>query len=591
MNKSRQIELSAVNTITGIFNACERLSPYIANGDREPVWDGYIYLSNLKNECTGKIPVQVKGQTFKKAIPNKPTYSVSLTNLQAYKRDGGCVYFVVYIKDEETYPYYAKLAPIDLKRYIKNASGKQTTSIKLYPLTNRKESLEREFLDFWGDCKMQTSFADAPILSIEEAIKRRYKINCKAFNAANASRGDLLNFCKTPMYLYAELGSKGLNVLYPIGEQAFTILPAAHIVKGVSINGNIYFNEYVSYICDTYHRIVIGNCVTLTINLTEKDSKKSTIKYKSNETVISKKINELKFVKELQVYKSIDLGDSHIAFNSLSVSNIDEIDELIVNLEKMQTLFGILKIGDVDTKDFTDEDFEHIDYLVKAIVDKQPVAEHQATVATVSISKYEALLLSYKQKDGKFIIKEFFDGAKKLAFSYKDNEHDKGFLMTSPYTVIFNRTDCDKLSNIDYSGMIPSYEDAAKHNPYITERANKDMLMALMRYDESSKKDERLYDAIVILNEWLMRKSMDGDEAIHLINKYQIIKRKRRLTKEEKKELRELPDKFNAKRNDVMTAISLLLDNESDAEYYYDNMSEHERKFFDSLPIHYFMTN
>lgn len=587
---SRQIELSAVYTITGIFNACERLSPYIANGDREPVWDGNIYLSNLKNECTGKIPVQVKGKTFKNAIPNKPTYSVSLTNLQAYKRDGGCVYFVVYIKDEEAYPYYAKLAPIDLKRYIKNASGKQTTSIKLHPLINRKETLEQEFLDFWADCKRQTSFADAPTLPLEEAIKQGRKLNFH-ISGCKSQEEALRHICNSSVYLYTTIKSEGVSVLYPIGDQAFTLQPAALIKKNVSINGTTYFHEFVTSIDDMYHRIVIGNCVTLTINLTDKDSKRSTIKYESNETFISKKINELKFVKELQVYKSIDLGDSHIAFKSLSVSNIDEIDELIVNLEKMQTLFGILKIGDVDTKDFTNEDFEHIDYLVKAIVDKQPVAEHQATVTTASISKYEALLLSYKQKDGRFIIKEFFDGAKKMAFSYKDNEHDKEFLMTSPYTVIFNRTDCDKLSNIDYSGMISSYEDAAKHNPYITDRANKDMLMALMRYDESDKKDERLYDAIVILNEWLIRKSMDGDEAIHLINKYQIIKRKRRLTKEEKKELRELLDKFNAKRNDVMTAVSLLLDNESDAEYYYDNMDEHERKFFDSLPIHYFMTN
>lgn len=590
MNKSRQIELSAVNAITCIFNACDRLSPYIANGDREPVWDGNIYLSNLKNEYTGKIPVQVKGKTIRKDIPSKTSYSVSLTNLQAYKRDGGCVFFVVYIKDDENHPYYAKLAPIDLKRYIKNASGKQTTSITLHPLTNRKEALEQEFLNFWTDCKRQTSFADAPVLSLEEAVIQGRKINFH-LSGCNSREEALRYINNTPLYLYANIESKGASVLYPIGDQAFTIRPAAHIKKDVSIDGTVFFNEYVSSLDDTCRSIIIGNCLTITINLTEKDSKKSSIKYESQETVVSKKINELRFIKELQLQKRIDFGDRHITFNALSVNNIDEINETIIRLEKMQALFEILKIGDVDTKDFTDEDFEHIDYLVKAIVDKQPVAQHQATVTTVSISKYEALLLSYKQKDGKFIIKEFFDGAKDLAFSYKDNEHDKEFLMTSPYTVIFNRTDCDKLSNVDYSGMISSYEEAAKHNPYITDRANKDMLMALMRYDESSKKDERLYDAIVILNDWLIRKSMDGDEVIHLINKYQIIKRKRALTKEEKIKLRELPNKFNAKRNDMMTAVSLLIDNKSDAEFYYDKMSKQERTFFDSLPIHYFMTN
>ncbi len=585
---SRQIELSAVNAITGIFNACKRLSPYIANGDREPVWDGNIHLSNLKNEYTGKIPVQVKGKTFKKAISNNPTYSVSLANLQAYKRDGGCAYFVVYIKDEETYPYYAKLAPIDLKRYIKNASGKQTTSIKLYPLMNRKDALEQEFLDFWTDCKRQTSFADSPILSLEEAVKQGRTINFHV--TEGRSKEDTLQYiCNSPVYLYAKIEDEGLPILYPVGEQAYYIHPATHIKKEVSINGNVFFNEYISCIDEKYHRIIIGNCVTFTIDLTE--IKKSTIKYESHETVISRKINELKFVKELQHHKRIDFGNSHITFNTLSISSIDEINELTIRLEKMQKLFDVLKIGDVDTKDFTNTDFEHIDYLVSAIVDKQPVTQHQNVVMTTSISKYEVLLLSQEQNDGKFIIKEFFEGSKDLAFSYKNKENDKEFFMTSPYTVIFNRTDCVNLTNIDYCDMISSYEEAARHNPHITERANNDMLMALKIYDESGQKDERLYEAIMTLNDWIIRKGIEGDEAIHLINKYQIIKRKRGLTKDEKNELRELPDKFNAKRNDVMTAVSLLLNNESDAEYYYDNMDEHERKFFDSLPIHYFMTN
>lgn len=586
---SRQIEVHAVNTIKDIFIDCNRLSPYIPDADKEPIWDGNIYLSNLKNEITGRIPVQVKGKTIKKTLPNKATYSVSLTNLSAYKHDGGCVYFVVYLMENKTYPYYAKLAPIDLKRYIKNANGKQTTSIKLHPLTNRKEALEQEFLTFWTDCKRQTSFADAPVLPLEEAVKQRRKINFH-LRGCNSREDALQYLSNTHIYLYANIENEGTSILYPIGDQAFTIQPVIRIKKDVSINGTVFFNEYISCLDNVYHRIIIGNCVTITLDLTEKDYKKSTIKYESYETVLSKKINELKFVKELQIHKCINFGDSHVAFKDLSMSNIYKIDELISNLEKMKTLFDILKIGDVDTKGFTDTDFKHIDYLVKSIVDKQPVKQHQTAVITASISKYEVLLLSFEQKDGKCIIKEFFEGAKDLPFSYKDNEHGKEFLITSPYTVIFNRTDYDKFCNIDYSELIPSYEEAAKHNPYITERANKDMLMALMRYDVSEQKDECLYEAIVTLNDWIIRRSMDN-KVIHLINKYQIIKRKRELTQEEKSKLRELPNRFNSKGNDVMTAVSLLLDNKADAEYYYGNMSKKEQKFFDSLPIHYFMTN
>ena len=114
---SRQIEQLSVNLITDIISRSNRMSPYIAIGDREPEWDGFIYLQSLNQKVTGRVAVQVKGKTVKR-IPQKTTYPVSIYSLQNYKRDGGIIYFVVYLLDGERYPYYAKLAPLDLKKYI-----------------------------------------------------------------------------------------------------------------------------------------------------------------------------------------------------------------------------------------------------------------------------------------------------------------------------------------------------------------------------------------------------------------------------------------------------------------------------------------
>lgn len=41
---SRQIELLSTSKIKEIFARCNNLSPFIQEGDKEPAWDGFIYL-------------------------------------------------------------------------------------------------------------------------------------------------------------------------------------------------------------------------------------------------------------------------------------------------------------------------------------------------------------------------------------------------------------------------------------------------------------------------------------------------------------------------------------------------------------------
>lgn len=91
---SRQIEQIAVGAVKDIFLKNGLFNPCISENDREPIWDGFIYLQS-KNQSTIRIAVQVKGKTIKN-IPSTPSYPIRLTDLHAYKRDGGILYFVVY---------------------------------------------------------------------------------------------------------------------------------------------------------------------------------------------------------------------------------------------------------------------------------------------------------------------------------------------------------------------------------------------------------------------------------------------------------------------------------------------------------------
>lgn len=583
---SRQIELDAVNKIVDIFNGCNRLSPYIANGDKEPTWDGFVYLKNMKGVITGRVPVQVKGKVVKK-VPKTPTYSVNLTDLQNYKREGGILYFVVYLKDGERIPFYAKLAGVDLKRYIKAAKGRKSISIHLKPFENNNEALEREILNFSIDQRKQTSFADSPILSLEEALKEGRKISA-SITGPQSKEEALKEMGKNAVYFYTEIESNGIKALYPVGDQAYKIFAARKVNQDVSINGKVYYNYFVTREDRNSVIYIIGNCMTITIEKDNNKLSKGKLDFNTETTLISQRIHELQLLSDFYLYKNIKLGQRTIKVKSVQTRQKNAVSKELLRWKNASLLFKKFNINqDVDTKSFTDKDFGNIDLLINAILENKPVKQdHElSTITTAEIGPYNVLLFAKKLGDGNYNIQDFFQASKDLQYVYEDERGNK--LATSLFTIVFNRKDLANLSNVVYTDLVESYEFAAKFNPYIKNQANNDMLKALLSYDASENKDISLFNAIKSLNDWLVEKT-HGKDVIHIINHYQILKRQRDLSKEEKRELFSLLNK-NKMSNDKKAAIHLLLDNLSSAEYYLDKLSAKDRKFFLSLPISHFM--
>ena len=66
---TKQIEEIAVQTVGLYFSKSQAISPYISNNDKEPCWDGnlYVYSNPDKTNASlyGRIPVQVKVKIIK----------------------------------------------------------------------------------------------------------------------------------------------------------------------------------------------------------------------------------------------------------------------------------------------------------------------------------------------------------------------------------------------------------------------------------------------------------------------------------------------------------------------------------------------
>lgn len=579
---SHQIETWAVNKVDEVFTRSPRITSSISRRDKDPVWDGAIYLASSDNSLIQKIPVQVKGK-IRKALPLRPSYSISVTNLKSYLRDGGILYCVVFIIGNERFFHYAKLAPIDLKRYIKLANGQASISVQLKPFNKSVSEMELELESFINDCKRQTSYVDSPILTINDAIKRGYKIN---FQLSGVQSSNLTTFIEEPVYLYAEIQTDDTKTYYPIGDTAYNIVPGKHIYKPVSANGKPYYDKFLIFDKGKEVTFIVDNVLEVHYKKDTNIHTPTNTKIGTNAELLSERINDLSFISDIFSTNEVCLGELVVKFKNISPKQIREAQEGLLYHQKIRKLFDKLHIfEDINIGNFSADDINNLSILMDAIIDKKPIKLKKPIniISHIDISQYRICLFIEECENGTFLISDFFEAEEKLRFAYENKKGEK--FITSMFSAAFWLNDFAKFSNVDYSRLIPSYESAKKHNPFIIERANNDMLMAIMAYDKKESKDSKLYDAIVELNNWIIT-NVKEISPINIINKYQIIKRKRVLERPEKMELYNLL--HTNIRADMEAAIHLLLDNETQFEISYDKMKPQERQFFDSLPISYF---
>ena len=143
----KAIETFAVNAVRNSIVMSNFLDQFIQDNDKEPSWDGHVYIythkSKRKDCLKGRLPVQVKGVESNDFTKSEISYPVATSDLTNYLNDGGSVFFVVYVGHEgaSTQIYYAELTPIKLRLYIADAKTQKTKNIKLkkFPACDSKK--------------------------------------------------------------------------------------------------------------------------------------------------------------------------------------------------------------------------------------------------------------------------------------------------------------------------------------------------------------------------------------------------------------------------------------------------------------------
>ena len=206
------IEKQAINYLEESLLETKLICPYISSIERVPIWDGHVYLYSKedcsKNSFIGRVPTQVKGKLYSVMPKEEIKYSVSVTDLRSFYKDGGVIFFVVAITKRERKIYYISLSPTALILLLEQCNEQKTKTITLkeFPLEN---SLKIKLLiDFYENCKRQQSFNKSSMLSFQEVYSKRLDSFLLETPYKRVEDRDLL--ARNELYLYAK--DKNANI-------------------------------------------------------------------------------------------------------------------------------------------------------------------------------------------------------------------------------------------------------------------------------------------------------------------------------------------------------------------------------------------
>ncbi len=163
---SIKIEIGAILSLKNVIFRHGLIHDYINDNDKEPSWDGFIYLyksEDLKAEnIKYRVPVQVKGKNQQNLLNRQGiSYQVEYKHLRNYYHDGGVFYFVVVISDDgkKTSIFYNPLTTVKLADLLKGTESKmpdQKMSIVLQRLVkNDSDKLHNVLTQFGMDREKQ----------------------------------------------------------------------------------------------------------------------------------------------------------------------------------------------------------------------------------------------------------------------------------------------------------------------------------------------------------------------------------------------------------------------------------------------------
>lgn len=573
---SIKIEKGAIEALKRTIRLHSRMDDYLQSNDKEPSWDGDIYLysnEDLKAEHIEYIvSTQVKGKNDETLLNrNNITYPVQYKHLRNYLNNGGICYFVIVISDngERTSIFYNSLTPIKLASYLKGTDEKGAEQTKNIPLNrlknNDKNELHKVLLQFGHDSKEQgtgelvrkaLSFKDLPKI---DSIRTTTFVSDNEEAIRMMSTGEAC--------LFGHVSESDIWVPFSYDTQIRMDLSPHKIFNDTfGVDGQAFYSSYELF-KNKEGSFIVKLSQNLSINMD-----KCTFSFKTV-TELEKVMRDVHFLKAMQQGSTLCIGKRKIAdySNAKFDSRMEEVMSDISEMYAATIRYNIKICERLEC--FTEDDWNAMYELVKLhrgkIIPKNETAWH--------IWKWRGKVIPFfiaKTEEGEVFTENSLCMNKYVIKA----QGRKGEYVVPPF-INFKRDIWEKLFDINEGDILKQLEKS-EVNEETEGNFSLLFLEILSAYDSTN--NEKYYD----ISKWISDKLFlfDSDNAYWKINRIQLLKRKRELSEEEMKELEDMEQATNDEK--LLCAVNILLENKRNAKRILDGMSEENRKAFIKYPIY-----
>lgn len=599
------IELLATTALNERLAYCRGLSPYVNVNDKEPLWDGHIYIypnaDNKSSELIDRVPIQVKGITTKiNEKKKKLSFPVEVFALKKYFEDGGLIYFVVALEGRIKKIFYRCLLPYDLHEILKNA--KKQKNIKLRELPDDDDTIRQIFLSFSADKKRQAAKVIMTEKDVREAVKSgaTMKFNIQTPNNPKNYFDILRETTISQFYAYVET-KEGFTAPFLKVDEESDIMAATVINQPVFVGDvKFYDNFKMGYENGKLYLYIGENFLRLPGAEKGEEIIKHTFKYSIKGT-LNERIKKSAFLLALSENKIIRFGDNTDI--EISMDNIDEIEGLrTINTElnMIKSVFDYFGVhADLEMDKFTNEDYLIINHLISVSLGNT-VTFKESSCPNLFYRNEKIGNITIRQK----AVKEENSDTYKLYNAFSDKAHCKIELIykdgikkvtIEPWSLfLYMKAEDFLCANIDYGIILSSIEEMNKEDlelPFWTSEdkavsANGTLLSIISAYDSLERKNKNLLQFAIDFADTVYRKTEDP---VTFINKMQAIRRQRPLVSDEIASLVNLRGSMGDNRISNC-AIAILLGEIDKADQLLNELSDEDRKPIVDYPIYKLLT-
>ena len=590
---TKAIEEKALNHFKSFIEDSKVISQFIADNDKEPCWDGHLYLYadgiRDKEHLQGRVPIQIKGTEVGRFVTKKWKFKLEKADLKAYLEEP-TFFIVCQVKKDskERMLFFRELLP-DLVNKLLRDMGKNATRMTLFhPLTEDLKEFEDQLMVFLSNSKKMISFAHSKLLSMEEALKKGIKDFSFIAPSKYTDRLQLMKYLSThSSYIYAKI-SKELDVDMPLSNGPGRFIFQRDDDGEVRVGDKVYFKGYHNEIKDGRIIIKIGNVMTINMPMDNTDMKQATVKLTTKAKYLKESINEAEFGVALNDTGVLSVGMLNLQMKVHEKEYVEELRQKLIRWKELDNVLEKLHVTKpFDLTAITDDQGKLIDLLIETVGNGNMVnlPGQETTLLLLEIGNIKLLLWCAVGKDGMCAIGDFFDRSIRIVYKISEDET----INVSPYSYLQLDKLWEKVDNIDFDNIISSAEEAARQHEYCYMMSNYDVLAMITAADALEKTDversKKLLEEALKLDEWLIGKEpKDEMRPLHIINKMQIMKRQRELTADERQTLEDmLNDEFAGDM--VKAGVYLLLDRQEEFQQLFETMQEDEKKSVKEFPI------